>query len=207
MQSGNSHAGQYNNNNNAGQFYPSPVNYSNPNYYQYGPPPGFGPVHSPVPYNGSPSQQSYQLGTPAPYPQPLAPYPHPVPGFYPPSVAAPYPQAGKSTGPSGAALHTHGATRDEPTSLPQAFTNMTFNDHGASEWYMDTGATSHLTSNAGILKTIFNNGIISSIMVGDGSSIPITHTGHSHLTTNTRPLKLNHVLVTPKIIKNLIFVR
>jgi hypothetical protein len=47
----------------------------------------------------------------------------------------------------------------------------------------------------------------SSIIVGNGSLLPITSTGSYSFTTPRRSLVLNHVLVSPSIIKNLISVR
>ncbi|GJW20810.1 ribonuclease H-like domain-containing protein [Tanacetum coccineum] len=44
-----------------------------------------------------------------------------------------------------------------------------------------------------------------SVSVSDGHSIPVTNTGHSILPTPTRSLHLNNVLITPHIVKNLIF--
>ncbi|GJY51597.1 ribonuclease H-like domain-containing protein [Tanacetum coccineum] len=72
---------------------------------------------------------------------------------------------------------------------------------------MDTGATSHLNSNAHNLSTLFNSRLYPSIHVGDGNSIPVTNTGHSIIPSLHRPLHLHNVLVTPNIIKNLISVR
>nr|GEU99711.1 ribonuclease H-like domain-containing protein [Tanacetum cinerariifolium] len=43
--------------------------------------------------------------------------------------------------------------------------------------------------------------------MGDGKTIPVTNTGHNILPTLSRPLYLHNVLVTPNIIKNLIYVR
>nr|GEV34340.1 ribonuclease H-like domain-containing protein [Tanacetum cinerariifolium] len=43
--------------------------------------------------------------------------------------------------------------------------------------------------------------------VGDGRFIPVTNSGHSVLSTPFRPLRLNNVLITPNIVKNLISVR
>ncbi|GJS34338.1 ribonuclease H-like domain-containing protein [Tanacetum coccineum] len=71
---------------------------------------------------------------------------------------------------------------------------------------MDTGATSHLISNARNLSTIFNKRLFPSIRVGDSNSIPVTNTGHSIIPSIHRPLHLHNVLVTPNIIKNLICV-
>ncbi|GJX24324.1 ribonuclease H-like domain-containing protein [Tanacetum coccineum] len=71
---------------------------------------------------------------------------------------------------------------------------------------MDTGASSHLNSNVNNLSTIFNSCLYPSVRVGDGKTIPVTNTGHSILPTLHRPLHLYNVLVTPNIIKNLIYV-
>ncbi|GJZ89079.1 ribonuclease H-like domain-containing protein, partial [Tanacetum coccineum] len=92
----------------------------------------------------------------------------------------------------------------QPTSLPSAFSTMTLQDPTCN---MDIGATSHLNSNAHNLSTLFNTRLYPSIHVGDGNSIPVTNTGHNIIPSIHRPLHLNNVLVTPNIIKNLIFVR
>nr|GEV36204.1 ribonuclease H-like domain-containing protein [Tanacetum cinerariifolium]GEV36375.1 ribonuclease H-like domain-containing protein [Tanacetum cinerariifolium] len=91
----------------------------------------------------------------------------------------------------------------QPTSLPSAFSSMTFQD---PTWNMDTCATSHLFSNARNLSTIFNKRLFPSIHVCDGNSIPVTNTGHSIIPSIHRPLHHHNVLVTPNIIKNLISV-
>ncbi|GKC94009.1 ribonuclease H-like domain-containing protein [Tanacetum coccineum] len=68
-----------------------------------------------------------------------------------------------------------------------------------------SGASSHLNSSITNLNTIFN--MYSSISVDDSHSIPVTNTGHSILPTPVKSLHLNNVLITPHIVKNLIFVR
>ncbi|KAL4588677.1 hypothetical protein LXL04_001570 [Taraxacum kok-saghyz] len=99
----------------------------------------------------------------------------------------------------------------ELTSLPEMFNTMSLNDPGQSEWFMDTGATSHLHSDAGILKSVSDNNsnFASSVLVGDGSSMPVTKMGHTTLphTNPYRTLQLRNVLITPAVIKNLISVR
>ncbi|GJX22179.1 ribonuclease H-like domain-containing protein [Tanacetum coccineum] len=72
---------------------------------------------------------------------------------------------------------------------------------------MDTGASSHLAENTGMLTYFSNPRLYKSVFVGNDQPIPVTHTGHSLLYTPHKPLHLHHVLVTPNIIKNLIFVR
>ncbi|GJU27228.1 ribonuclease H-like domain-containing protein [Tanacetum coccineum] len=93
----------------------------------------------------------------------------------------------------------------QETVLPTAFNTMTLQDPANANWHMDTGASSHLNSSAHNLSTIFNSRMYPSVLVGDGKSIPVTNTGHSTLPTPYRPLHLNNVLVTPNIVKNLIY--
>ncbi|GKE24868.1 ribonuclease H-like domain-containing protein [Tanacetum coccineum] len=93
------------------------------------------------------------------------------------------------------------------TLLPQAFTIKTLHDPNIGAWNMDTGASSHLNNSINSLRTVFNSCLYPSIAVGDGYSIPVTNTGHSILPTLTRPLHLNNVLITPHIVKILIYVR
>ncbi|GJY71481.1 ribonuclease H-like domain-containing protein [Tanacetum coccineum] len=97
---------------------------------------------------------------------------------------------------------THYAS--QATSLPSAFNTMTLQD---LTWHMDTGASSHLNFNASNLSTIFYKRLFPSVHVGDDNSIPVTNTGHSIIPSIHRPIHLYNVLVTPNIIKNLIFVR
>ncbi|GJR82489.1 ribonuclease H-like domain-containing protein [Tanacetum coccineum] len=54
---------------------------------------------------------------------------------------------------------------------------------------------------------ILNMCIYPSVAVGDGRFIPVTNSGHSVLSTPFRLLRLNSVLITPNIVKNLISVR
>ncbi|GJW50266.1 ribonuclease H-like domain-containing protein [Tanacetum coccineum] len=75
-----------------------------------------------------------------------------------------------------------------------------------SSWNMNTGASSHLADNTCILTSFSNSSMYPSVFVGNGHSIHVTHTGHSFLHTSSKPLHLNHILVTPHIMKNLISV-
>jgi hypothetical protein len=47
----------------------------------------------------------------------------------------------------------------------------------------------------------------SRIVVGNGSALPVTHTGHHNILTTSTPLSLRNVLVSPKLVKNLISVK
>ncbi|GJZ39133.1 hypothetical protein Tco_0585696 [Tanacetum coccineum] len=95
----------------------------------------------------------------------------------------------------------------QATSLPHAFNAETLQDPTNSAWNMDSGASTHLNSSINRLSEIFNNCMYSSVSVGDGHTIPVTNVGHSLLPTNYGSLCLNNVLITPHIVKNLIFVR
>ena len=75
------------------------------------------------------------------------------------------------------------------------------------DWYMDTGATSHMTSTQGNLSSYFNLSKNNGILVGSGHSIPIRGYGHTSLPPPNPPLSLKNVLHAPKIIKNLVSVR
>nr|GEZ82724.1 ribonuclease H-like domain-containing protein [Tanacetum cinerariifolium] len=68
-------------------------------------------------------------------------------------------------------------------------------------------ASSHLNNSVNSLSENFHTCMYPSVSVDDGHSMPVTNTGHSILPTPTRSLHLNNVLITPHIVKNLIYVR
>ncbi|GJS59539.1 putative reverse transcriptase domain-containing protein [Tanacetum coccineum] len=72
---------------------------------------------------------------------------------------------------------------------------------------MDTGASSHLNNSVNSLSENFNTYMYLSISIGDSHSIPVTNTGHSILPTPLKYIHLDNVLITPHIVKNLIYVR
>jgi hypothetical protein len=90
-------------------------------------------------------------------------------------------------------------------SLASAFSTVSLNQPQNTDWYFDSGATSHMTSDAGTLSStsVPCFPAPSSIVVGNGSFMPVTATGATILS----PLRLNNVLVSPQLIKNLISVR
>lgn len=74
---------------------------------------------------------------------------------------------------------------------------------------MDTDATDHVYSNRGILESIANNHGTHFIYVGSRSKMPIYMTRHTTLPVESlfRTIPLINVLITPNLIKNLIYVR
>ncbi|GJU27522.1 ribonuclease H-like domain-containing protein [Tanacetum coccineum] len=98
-------------------------------------------------------------------------------------------------------------TSGQATVLPYAFTMGTLHDAASGAWNFDTGVSSYLNNSVNSLSEIFNTCMYPSISVGNGHSIPVNNTGHSILPTPTRSLHLNNVLITPHIVKNLLYVR
>ena len=76
----------------------------------------------------------------------------------------------------------------------------------ATNWLIDSGATHHITSDLNnlALHQPYNGG--DDVLIADGSSLPISHTGSSILSTPARNLVLNKILCVPDVDKNLISV-
>nr|GEY18072.1 ribonuclease H-like domain-containing protein [Tanacetum cinerariifolium] len=94
----------------------------------------------------------------------------------------------------------------QETTLPHAFSSVTLHDPVVGAWNMDKGASSHLNNSVTSFSTVFKTYMYPSISVGDGHSIPVTNTGHSILPIPFKSLHLNNVLITPHIVKFLIYV-
>ena len=73
-------------------------------------------------------------------------------------------------------------------------------------WYMDSGATSHVTSELGNLSISSDYKGKNKLCVGDVKALTISHVGSSLLSSKTQPLLLNNILHVPQITKNLISV-
>jgi hypothetical protein len=80
---------------------------------------------------------------------------------------------------------------------------MTLSPPGATDWVMDSGASSHMTLDSGNIS-LFHSWRSTSIMVGNRSTLPVTTSGHSII---SGPFYLNNILVAPDIVQNLISVR
>lgn len=119
-----------------------------------------------------------------------------------PGILGPPPSKPNTEAPLQAAQNTF-----LPDSLTHAFNTMAFHDPSDSTWYMDTGATNHIASDPGILRSTFNLSNLPSITVGNGSCAPVMTLGQGILHSSSRHFYLHNVLVCPSIIKNLISVR
>jgi hypothetical protein len=87
-----------------------------------------------------------------------------------------------------------------------SFSAMALTPPAVTDWATDSGASNHTTSDAGNLTSVRPTISTdpSSIVVGNGSALPVTSVGDSAL---LGPFYLNNVLVTPNIIQNLLSVR
>jgi hypothetical protein len=74
-------------------------------------------------------------------------------------------------------------------------------------WYVDIGATDHITSDLEHLTTKEKYTDTDQIQVANGAGLPISHIGHSSIAGLDRPLYLKNILFAPKINKHLISVR
>ncbi|KAL4376068.1 hypothetical protein GQ457_02G029640 [Hibiscus cannabinus] len=73
-------------------------------------------------------------------------------------------------------------------------------------WFPDSGATTHLTPDAGIILNSLPYTRIGKISVANGMTVPISRVGSGSMLTNSRPLMLNNLLHVPNIKKNLLSV-
>jgi hypothetical protein len=91
-------------------------------------------------------------------------------------------------------------------SLANSFSTMTLTPPtSVSDWVADSGASYHTTSDVGIMfPPLPHPSLPSSIVVGNGSALPVTFVGDVVL---PGPFRLSNVLVAPHIIQNLISVR
>ncbi|KAL2902682.1 Retrovirus-related Pol polyprotein from transposon RE2 [Bienertia sinuspersici] len=143
------------------------------------------------------------------------PCPYPTSGYFkPPVVRPPSPSSAPGVlGPQPSqSFYTPAPSPSHashvPTNIDQAMHTLSLqqpDDH----WYMDTGATSHITSSKGNLSSCFqlSNHKNNSIIVGNGSMIPIRGYGNASLNPKNPSLTLKNVLHAPNLVKNLISVR
>lgn len=69
------------------------------------------------------------------------------------------------------------------------------------------GATSLMANNPGIVSCPIPFSHSSRVTVGNGATLPITHTGDTFFSTSSFPIQLRNVVITPNLIKKLISVR
>lgn len=94
-----------------------------------------------------------------------------------------------------------------PPALYQALTGLSLQSTppSATDWVFDTGASTHMVGNSGMLSSTAPS--TSRIIVGNGASLPVQCMGTATVpTSSSSPLYLRDVLFSPSLIKNLISV-
>ncbi|KAK1616945.1 hypothetical protein QYE76_022462 [Lolium multiflorum] len=113
------------------------------------------------------------------------------------------------------ALTVNSAPAGPATSAPQwdqsaliaALNQLSFQQSSGNggEWVFDSGASAHMGSGFGITSFPLSHNSPSQIVVGDGSTLPITGIGSLVFPTSHRSLSLHNILISPALIKNLVF--
>ncbi|KAJ9545500.1 hypothetical protein OSB04_025207 [Centaurea solstitialis] len=96
------------------------------------------------------------------------------------------------------------------TDLASLFSSMSIQQPARTQdnnYYMDTGARSHMSYNQGNLLSLKPCGKSKVIMVGNGALLPVSCIGDTFLPLSRTPLALKNVLVSDQMVKNLISVR
>lgn len=93
-----------------------------------------------------------------------------------------------------------------PTDIEAAMSALSHSQPDGN-FYMDIGATSHMTSDRGIFNSYFNSSIDNNIVVGSGHLVPTIGHGSFYLPRPYPPFHLKNILHAPKLIKNLVSVR
>lgn len=98
-------------------------------------------------------------------------------------------------------------TRSGQFSGDRSFAAVQFPEPVHSAWLPDTGATSHMTPNPGILSSCLPTPVSNTVVFGNGHSLPVTHIGSNSFPLPSRDLLLKDVLVVPSLTHNLISVK
>ena len=93
-----------------------------------------------------------------------------------------------------------------PTSWQPRANMVSASSYNPGNWILDSGATHHLTTDLNNLALHQPYAGGEEVTIADGSGLPISHTGSTSLTTNSRNFNLNDVLYVPNLHKNLISV-
>jgi hypothetical protein len=81
----------------------------------------------------------------------------------------------------------------------QALVSMTIADTQDGAWFLDTGATDHITSNLGNLHSLTPYHGHDGVIAGNKQILPITHIGQANIGSATSFVQLNDGLLVPQI--------
>ncbi|KAJ9549163.1 hypothetical protein OSB04_021706 [Centaurea solstitialis] len=158
------------------------------------------PFHQPLvnshQYHYGLPQSPTPMSVPTQHAQPFMPVPPPT---QPPLGGHPPPQP---------SFGGHATQYSQPqyTDLSSVFQAMSVQPPQDNNFYMDTGASRHMTFNQGTMHSLTPCNS-SFIQVGNGAMVPARYVGQGSLPFSQWPLKLKNVLVSDELIKNLISVK
>ncbi|KAI3719151.1 hypothetical protein L6452_20045 [Arctium lappa] len=87
--------------------------------------------------------------------------------------------------------------------LARAFHAQCHVTSGGPDWYVDSGATDHMTASSDSVSSPTPPTGIASVTFGNSQTLPVSHTGHSTISDRIR---LRDILVVPHLSKNLLSV-
>ncbi|GJW67898.1 hypothetical protein Tco_0122322 [Tanacetum coccineum] len=87
--------------------------------------------------------------------------------------------------------------------IAKAFVSQCHVGSAAPDWYVDSGATYHMTTTTDNITNVTPASSTNFVTFGNNQSLPILHIGSSRLLNN---VVLNDILVVPRLTKNLLFV-
>ena len=103
---------------------------------------------------------------------------------------------------------TSGAYRPPPNRNPKSAYLSNMEGSSDANWYLDSGATYHLTNDMNNMQISESFAGTSKLIIGNGIGLNITHIGKAilrmHNCTDSTVIKLNNILLVPQITKNLI---
>ena len=73
-------------------------------------------------------------------------------------------------------------------------------------WYLDSGATNHMTHDARTFNSSTSHTPTDQVVVGNGDFLPITHSGTVSFSSGSFTFRLSDVLRVPSLRKNLLSV-
>ncbi|CAI5468888.1 unnamed protein product [Closterium sp. Yama58-4] len=80
------------------------------------------------------------------------------------------------------------------------------NEIPSDAWFLDTGATQHMTHSASLLNNIGAPGDVTSIVFGNNESLPVVGVGSTRLIVDSGPVDVMNVLHVPGVKVNLLSV-
>ncbi|KAH9699463.1 retrovirus-related pol polyprotein from transposon RE1 [Citrus sinensis] len=101
-----------------------------------------------------------------------------------------------------------GAYRPPPNRNPKSAYLANMEGSSDTNWYLDSGATHHLTNDMNNMQISESFTGTSKLIIGNGTGLNITNIGKAvlrlHNCTDSTVIKLNNILLVPQITKNLI---